>query len=85
MITARMYVAESTRVGYPNGGTAPAEKIKLAAVYSSDPADPNFSYSQATPSASFELYINNPDAIGQLEPGKTYDIAITEHVPESAQ
>ena len=40
--------------------------VTLAAVYSSDPEDPNFSYSSATPSASLSMTITNPAAFEQF-------------------
>jgi hypothetical protein len=49
----------------------------LHAVYSSDPADPNYSYSQATPDARMEMTISNPAAFGQFVPGKEYDLAFS--------
>ena len=48
------------------------ERVKLSAVYSEDKASENYSFSNATPSASVEMTISNPDAIGAFEQGKEY-------------
>jgi hypothetical protein len=52
-------------------GTDDAELVKLSAVYSENNTEDN-SFSAATPSASAELLITNPDAIGVFAPGKHY-------------
>jgi hypothetical protein len=52
----------------------PSRKVSMHAVYSSDPNDPNYSYSQATPSARVELMITNPAAFEQFQPQKTYTL-----------
>lgn len=52
------------------------EVVRLWAVYSSDSASPNHSWSVATPSGSLELTISNPDAQGKFEVGKEYYIDI---------
>lgn len=57
-----------------------AKTVTLKPVYSSDPADPNFSYSQATPSGSIELTITNPAAADAFVVGSTYDVDFTLYV-----
>jgi hypothetical protein len=57
---------------------AKSKRINLSAVYSQDPADPNFTYSQATPSATLTMTVTNPDAAGAFEEGKTYDLTFEE-------
>lgn len=50
------------------------EAVSLSAVYSGDPEDPNYTYSQATPSAGVNMYISNPGAFGFFQKGKQYVI-----------
>lgn len=45
---------------------------RFTPVYDSDPAAPNFEWSQATPSGYIELAITNEAAFSQFEPGKEY-------------
>lgn len=54
--------------GDPKNGVA----VSMYAVYSSNPDDPNFSYSQATPQARFDMVITNPDASDYFEPHAEY-------------
>lgn len=56
------------------------DELVLMPVYSSDPDDPNHSFSQATPSGKVELYVSNPALVGTFEPGKVYDVDFTEYV-----
>lgn len=53
-------------------GTKASEQVTLSAVYSSDPGSENYSYSQATPNATLQMYISNPDAFDFFEPGAEY-------------
>lgn len=71
-VRARMKCAENTE--YYNS----SRRITLTAVYSQDPADPNFTYSRATPAANLTMTITNPDAAGAFEEGKTYDLTFEE-------
>lgn len=48
------------------------QHITLNAVYSPDPADPNYSYSKATPSADLSMYVTNPVAAEFFEQGAEY-------------
>ncbi len=48
------------------------KNVKLAAVYSSDPNSPNYSWSQATPSGAMNLCITNPAAYDQFAVGREY-------------
>ncbi len=49
--------------------------IRLMAVY--DDNDPtNKSWSKATPSANFQIYVTNPTAIAEFEPGANYRVTI---------
>ena len=80
-IKARFYVESVTQIGYPGyqdqNPKVTSEKVVLQAVYSSDPANPNHSYSQATPQARVELLISNANAWGFFKPGHSYDAAFT--------
>jgi hypothetical protein len=67
MITARLTVVESVQFA---GG----ETVKMSAVYTADKSSPNYSFSKWTSSAQLTISITNPDAIGKLEVGKTYDL-----------
>ena len=49
--------------------------VTFGAVFSSDPSDPNSSYSHGSPSATLTLHITNPDAFTQYVEGETYDIS----------
>ena len=71
MIIARFVVNTITRTGA-------GEKITMNPVYSSDPSNPNKSFSDATPSGVIELFISNKAAHGKFELGKEYDITFTE-------
>lgn len=47
-------------------------QVFLNPVYSSDPASPNYSWSQATPSGKLEMTITNPGAFEQFGVGKEF-------------
>lgn len=47
------------------------ERVKLRAVYGEDGSE-NAQWSKWTPSASFEIHINNPAAFGQLSKGHEF-------------
>ena len=53
-------------------GDGGPKEVRLHALYSSDPSDPNYSYSQATPSAELRRWISNPAAYDYFVPGKSY-------------
>lgn len=55
--------------------------VTMSAVYDSDPASPNYSFSQATPSASLTMSITNPAAFEQFVEGKLYDVAFVVYDP----
>lgn len=54
-----------------------SETIVCNPVYSADKANPNFSWSQATPSGKLELTITNKAAFGYFELGKEYLLNFT--------
>lgn len=54
--------------------------VELQAFHSTDPKDPNKSYSDATPCAKVNMTITNKAAIGAFEPGRFY---LIDFVPEA--
>lgn len=73
-LKAKMQVWDVEENGWAKGEefTKNNERVILTAVYSPDPADENYSYSQATPSAHLTMTINNPQAFGFFEKGQEY-------------
>lgn len=57
-------------------GTIVQEKVKLSAVIGPEGSE-NAEWSKWTPSANFEIYINNPDAMNQLSRGNEYFVDFT--------
>lgn len=57
--------------------TKSGEKVDMHPVCSSDPADPNYSFSKATPSGDISLTITNPTAFGFFQEGQEYLIEFT--------
>lgn len=53
------------------------ETVQLHAVYSSDPTDPNYTWSAATPGGNLTMTISNPAAFGKFEQGKDYLLDFT--------
>jgi hypothetical protein len=49
-----------------------ARVARFTPVATSDPADPNYEWSQYTPSGYMELHVTNPDAFNKFEVGKEY-------------
>jgi hypothetical protein len=68
MIRAKMQVQQVVKTLY-------SETVKLTAVCGGTPEDNSFS--KATPCASMEMTIDNPDAQGKLVPGKNYYLDFT--------
>lgn len=54
--------------------TVDAEYITFTAVYSADRSDPNYTWSQFTPSGELKLTVTNKDVWGRFIPGDTYQI-----------
>lgn len=71
-VIAKFQVQKITQISWqPN-----AREITLAPMYdTSIPEDRRFS--DATPSGSFTMYVNNPVAVEQLELGKFFYINLT--------
>ena len=64
---------------FGNGADKPqtGESVTMHPVYSADPASPNYSFSQATPSGSFQLFISNPEAFGFFKLREEFDVTFT--------
>jgi len=52
------------------------ERIRLNAVHSTDPGDPNRDWSLASPTGELTLSIQNPEAMGYIKPGREYRVTI---------
>lgn len=50
--------------------------VRLSAVYSDDPNDPNHRWSEATPWGDLQMGISNPAAQGFFEEGEEYLLEI---------
>jgi len=55
-----------------------SQEVILEPVYSEHKDDPNYTYSQATPSGQVKLTITNKDAYEYFKPGKVYDVNFIE-------
>lgn len=60
-----------------------SEKLKMRAVckaagYPADGSDENNTYAKFSPSASFEIQVNNPDLHGKFKPGQKFYVDFTE-------
>lgn len=75
-VTAKMRCIRKAEQDYGHGKVSAVE-VTFNAVYSSDPKDPNYSYSQATPSGEIKLQITNPAAYEAFQTGKQYLITFT--------
>lgn len=71
-IKAKMKVSHVEENKSTDGQTKYGELVVLNAVYSEDPQSENYSFSQATPSATVSLFISNPSAYGAFEVDKEY-------------
>lgn len=58
--------------------TGYSERVALHPVYSADPDSENHAFWKATPNGNLEMYIDNPDAKGTFEVGKSYYLDISE-------
>lgn len=75
-VTAKMQVTKKAECSYGHQQVSGVE-VELHAVYSSDPGDPNYSYSQATPSAEIKMQITNPAVFNAFQTGRRYFITFT--------
>lgn len=79
-VRAKMKCDEITqRVNWSNSDK-PMEIVKLRAV--SDGSPENKRWAAASPSGTFEIQIDNPDALKQFKVGKSYFIDINEVVDD---
>lgn len=58
-----------------NNGAIEQERVKLQAVINNTPE--NKEWSRWTPSATFEIWINNPEAFGKLSRGHEFFVDFT--------
>ena len=70
VLRAKMKVESVTRV-MGSEGEITQEQVKLRAVYGKENSE-NAQWAKYTPSATFDIFINNPDAFGQLSSGHEY-------------
>jgi hypothetical protein len=66
-VTAKFRVTSATPNQHGNG-----KHVCLTAVYSSDPAHENHSWSEATPAGNISMVISNPAAAEAFEEGAEY-------------
>lgn len=76
-VKARMRVVGRGEKNWSEGKKVDAVEVKLQCVYSSDPASPNHTFSQASPSGELTIMITNPTAFQQFAIGQTFDIDFT--------
>lgn len=76
VLRAKLRVSEVLHRKDENGETT-MEIVKLAAVYSNNENNENKKWSIWTPSASFEMQINNPQAFGKLSSGHEFYVDFT--------
>jgi len=72
MKTVRAKFKVDSMVGFQHGAS-----IQMTPVYSTDPDHENKQFWDATPSGSFQMWVNNPDCISHLHPGQEVYIDIT--------
>ena len=75
VLRCKMRVAEVVHVKNADGTTS-QERVKLSAVYGPEGTE-NSQWSKWTPSASFEVCINNPKAFNQLANGHEFFVDFT--------
>jgi hypothetical protein len=83
-VQAKMRVIRKTATdngAAPGGSRYTGVEVTLHPVYSDDKSNPNYTWSQATPSGEVRLYISNPAAHEAFELGKTYLVTFAP-VPE---
>jgi hypothetical protein len=69
-VRCKMRVLSVTQSKAPNGSTE-SERVQLTAVYGPEGSD-NAQWSKWTPSANFDITINNPGAMGKLSKGHEF-------------
>jgi hypothetical protein len=81
VIRCKMCVEEVVHQKAADGSTS-QERVKLRAVHARE--GPNAEWSKWTPSASFDIYINNPAAFGKLSHGHEFYVDFTPCEAEAA-
>lgn len=76
-VRAKFKVSAIEPYSNPTTGEVIQKQVRLDAVYSSDPASENYSWSKYTPSGSASLTITNPDAFNQFVVGEEYFLDFT--------
>ena len=76
IVRAKLRVSEVLDRKNADGSTA-TEIVKLQAVYGNSDDDPNKQWSTWTPQATFEIHINNPNAMGKLSNGHEFFVDFT--------
>lgn len=76
MLRCKMRVDSVTHDINENGEIG-NEKVTLRAVYGDNPDSENAQWSKWTPSATFEIHINNPDAFGKLTKSHEFYVDFT--------
>jgi hypothetical protein len=71
-LKAKMKVYSNKPGSLAGDGSKASEQVTLSAVWSDDKNSENYSYSQATPNATLNMYISNPQAFGFFEEGAEY-------------
>lgn len=74
-VRAKFYVEQVTRHGNATGGGSPGGTVVLKAVNGTE-AD-NATWSKYTPSGRLEMFITNPPALDQFEPGTAFYLEFT--------
>lgn len=74
VLRCKLRVSEVLHEKQADGKTS-QERVKLCAVYAD--SGPNKEWSRWTPSANFEIYINNPEAFGKLSSGHEFYVNFT--------
>ena len=72
MIQAKVRCIASTPPHWDPEGSNGSRVVRFTPVYDSDPAHPNYQWSQATPAGYFEMSVTNPDAAGAFVPNEEY-------------
>lgn len=75
VIRCKMRVTEVLHSKKPDG-TVEQERVKLSAVYGAEGTE-NAKWCKYTPSANFEIYINNPEAFEKLSKGHEFYVDFT--------
>jgi hypothetical protein len=76
VLRAKLRVSEVLQRKNANGETE-TEIVRLAAVYSDKEGSENKKWSTWTPSANFEIHINNQQAFGKLSSGHEFYVDFT--------